>query len=75
MKPMYVVDKILEILRDNCEDPADEIVKLGKVLQEIGEVLRGSSLADARATMKAIEALVPTMKPHPPEATAALGRE
>lgn len=57
MTHMEMIRKISEILDDNCEEPADEIFKVGKCLQEIGSVLKGRSLTDARAIMQAVASM------------------
>lgn len=47
-----LVRKIAEIIRDNTNDPAEELRVMGKVMLEIGEALDGLSGPDARAVIR-----------------------
>jgi hypothetical protein len=54
MKANEVVESICEILNENCENPALELIKHGKVLQSIGSALKGFSLEEARTVLKCV---------------------
>ena len=49
-----LLNKVNEILRRNTNDPADELIRTGKALQEIGEALKGIPAAEARAVLTAV---------------------
>jgi len=53
-----IVEKCLEVLQKECDDPAQELIKIGNALVGIGNALKGMSLADARATIMAVSQLV-----------------
>lgn len=57
MNKMTLVKKVQEILDSRCEDPGDQMVKEGEALAAIGRTLKGVSLADARAIIRAVSAL------------------
>lgn len=53
-----IIEKCLEVLQKECEDPAEELIKTGNALIGIGNALKGLSLAEARATIMAVSQLV-----------------
>lgn len=57
MTNMDMIRKISEVLDDNCDEPAEEMIRVGKCLQQIGAVLKGKSLSDARSIMEAVKAM------------------
>lgn len=62
MNQMEMVSKIQEVLADNCDDPATEIIKLGTAMVAIGTVLKELPLSECRAIISAVQTLAPTMK-------------
>jgi hypothetical protein len=63
MSKLEVMKQVREILANRCEDPSDAMIKQGEALVAIGKVLKGMSLAEARATMKAVEQLESVTRP------------
>lgn len=63
MSKLEVIKKCQEVLHNCGDDPADEMIKLGKALMGIGQALKGMSVAEARATMQAVEAMALTHHP------------
>jgi hypothetical protein len=57
MNKLEVIDKIKEILRNHCEDPAEEIMKMGTAMTEIGKALKGKSYAESRAIIDSVQLL------------------
>ncbi len=53
-----IMEKCLDVLQKECEDPAEELIKTGNALVGIGNALKGMSLAEARATIMAVSQLV-----------------
>ncbi len=51
------VQEIVKYLNSATNDPADELIKMGEVLVEIGKALKGRSAHDARAIMTAVVAV------------------
>jgi hypothetical protein len=52
-----LLNKLMEIVRSYSNDPADELIALGKALAEAGAVLKGRSAADQRAIIIALQVL------------------
>lgn len=48
---------INDILDQSAEDPGDGIVALGECLIQVGRQLKGRSVSEAKAIIKAVEAL------------------
>ena len=57
MQQTEILKQINEILKDQCDDPALEIIKNGKCLMDIGKALKGKTQAEARSIMQAVEAM------------------
>jgi hypothetical protein len=57
MTNMDMIRKISEVLDKNCDEPSEEMIKMGKCLQQIGGILKGKSLSDARSIMEAVKAM------------------
>lgn len=57
MMRIEVVKKCNEILLSHCDDPSDELIKIGKAIVAIGQALKGMSISDARETMEAVKHL------------------
>jgi hypothetical protein len=54
---MELVAKIRDIIGNHCNDPADEMITLGKAMSEIGRALKGQSPAEARTILEAVKVL------------------
>lgn len=54
MQKLEIVEKVRQILKSHCEDPADQIIKEGETLVAIGKALKGLGLHEARAVMRAV---------------------
>lgn len=57
MTKLEVIQKVNEILKQHCDNPSEQMVKEGQALVAIGKALKGMSIAEARATMRAVEEL------------------
>ena len=51
------VQKIVEVLDTATNDPADELIKMGEVLIEVGKALKGRSGHEARGIITAVQAI------------------
>jgi len=47
----------MDILVEDCSNPADQIVEMGETLIKIGKHLRGKKVQEARQIIKAVELL------------------
>lgn len=54
MSKLEAIQKCREILNSNTADPAEEMITTGKVLMEIGKVLKGRSICESRAIMQSV---------------------
>jgi hypothetical protein len=52
------VKLVKEILDDDCHDPADAMIEMGKTLTKIGEVLKGKTISDGRNIIAAVQLLL-----------------
>lgn len=52
-----VIKHIREILASHCDDPAEQMIREGEAIVAIGKSLRGLSLPDARAAIRAVAIL------------------
>lgn len=52
-----VIKHVREILASHCEDPAEQMIREGEAIVAIGNTLKGLSLTDARATLRAVAVL------------------
>jgi hypothetical protein len=52
------VEKIWEIVVNATNHPADELIAMGKTMQQIGELLKGLDTPSAVATMQAVRSLL-----------------
>ncbi len=57
MNKMDIVQKIQNILGTHCDDPAEQIIMEAEALLAIGKALKGLSLPEARAVMRAVAEL------------------
>ena len=54
---LQTVELIREILQEETDEPAAELIKIGTALIRIGEALRGLPLSEARKIIKAVDIL------------------
>jgi len=54
---MELLDQVRDIIKEHCNDPAEELITLGTAMVDIGKALKGQSPAEARAILTAIIAL------------------
>ena len=64
MTKLEIIKQVQKILADQCEEPAEAMVKEGEALASIGKALKGMSLAEARATMNAVCQLEEVARTH-----------
>ena len=57
MNKLELVEKVRQILDSSYEDPAEQIIKEGEALAQIGYALKGLNIHDARAAIKAVAVL------------------
>jgi hypothetical protein len=58
MTKIELVNSVLEILSDKCEDPAQAMIDHGQALIAIGKALKGLSRQDALSVVKAVKEIV-----------------
>jgi len=52
-----VLDKLAEVLKSECDDPGEELIRYGRALVKIGEIIRGRSVDETRRIITAVAAL------------------
>lgn len=58
-----IIEKCMEILQRECDDPAQELIKMGNALVGIGNAVKGLSIVEARATIQAAAQLAVIARP------------
>ncbi len=54
MQHFEILNRCLEVLDAECTEPAEELIRTGRAIVGIGEVLKGHSLSEAQAIIKAV---------------------
>lgn len=57
MTNVETIEKVREILHTASDDPADDLIRLGGALIRIGKTLKGKTAKEARAILRAVEAI------------------
>lgn len=57
MKHLDVVQRIGEVMHRGCDSPADELIKMGKTLMDIGTILKEFTPSEGRSILRAVMAL------------------
>lgn len=57
MTTQEVIEKLCEVFNLQCEDPGEELIRCGRTLVQIGEILRGRPVDESRRIITAVAAL------------------
>lgn len=57
MQRIEVIEKVMGVLEEHCENPSVEIRKLGEALVAIADSIEGLKIGDARRVMKSVAIL------------------
>lgn len=62
METNVVISRVLEVLKVECSNPAEELRKHGRALIGIGDAIEGLSTTEAKAAIEAVNIMLPVMK-------------